>query len=409
MEAPNPFSITVMNPDIQIAKEEKKYLVKSDNKNYNLNLKNCSSYIIIYCYYIKNEKKNEYEQRYSLEELKQNKYLDICESIDELYAQLKIEFDKNITNIKENKDNINIFIPINHIKIKEITFTLPQIIKGEIGQIEDLKKEISILKNENKSLKKSIEKLENENKLINNKVLNLENDNKILFEKINNLENILKNDNSSLIKSNNLIDNKNMIDNKNLIDNNNLNDNKNMIDNINLIDNTNILKDNFDKQKILIKWIEQKTKKKNLKFQLIFRKSDNGHFSKDFHKYCDNKGPTLSIIETDRNSIIGGFTPLNFMNDAKGIEAYDFSNQSFIFSLNSMKKYDLINPKKNRAIYNWEKYGPNFGNGNIRLNSDLNLGESYTNKNGSFINDNTKFIDKDSFETNELEVFQVIY
>ena len=65
--------------------------------------------------------------------------------------------------------------------------------------------------------------------------------------------------------------------------------------------------------------------------------------------------------------------------------------------------------QKKRAIYNWEEYGPNFGNGNIRLQKNLNYGNSFTNKNGSFINDNTKFIEKDSFETNELEVFQVIY
>ena len=40
--------------------------------------------------------------------------------------------------------------------------------------------------------------------------------------------------------------------------------------------------------------------------------SINGRTSKDFHKYCDNKGPTLTIVKTTKNKIFGGFTPLNW-------------------------------------------------------------------------------------------------
>ena len=41
----------------------------------------------------------------------------------------------------------------------------------------------------------------------------------------------------------------------------------------------------------------QKIKKDNVDFSLIFRMSENGTKAEDFHKYCDNKGPSLVIIK----------------------------------------------------------------------------------------------------------------
>jgi hypothetical protein len=362
MEAPEPGGIGLLTPEIQNLKEESNYIVNVKNKSYNLCLQNYDIFINIYCFYMKDENKHEYEKRYSLEELKNNKYLAICDSIDELYTQLKLEFNKNITSIQESNDSIKIIIPINHIKIKDITFHLPTKIKTEKEKYEDLKEEVSLLRKENKSLKASIEQLENENKKINNKLINLENDNKILFEKIKNIEDKMKINNIS----------------------------KNDNDNANYINNTIILKESLDKQKTLINWIKQKTGKNEISFELLFRKSQNGENSTDFHRYCDNKGPTLSLIQTDKNFIIGGFTPLSFYNDEGGKKVYDSSNQTFIFSLNSMKKYDLIDPNINYAIYNYSGYGPNFGNGNIRLNDNVNYGDSFSYGHCSFINDGSK-------------------
>ena len=128
------------------------------------------------------------KKKYFIEEFKNFKYLSFCDSIDEVYAQLKLEFDKNNIIINENNDKIEIIIPINHIKIKDITFTLYKKTKHEKEIVEDLKNEISLLKIENKTLKTSIEKLENQNKLVNDNLINLNKDNKLLFEKISKLE-----------------------------------------------------------------------------------------------------------------------------------------------------------------------------------------------------------------------------
>ena len=45
--------------------------------------------------------------------------------------------------------------------------------------------------------------------------------------------------------------------------------------------------------------------------------SENGFTSKDFHYYCDNKGPTLILIKTSNDVIIGGFTPFNWESPNK--------------------------------------------------------------------------------------------
>ena len=379
MDAPNPIAFETKNPDIEEFKEEKNYLIKSNNKSFNLYIKNFTTYLNIYCFYNINDEKYEFEKNYNFNELKNNKYLTICDSIDEVYTQLKIELDKNNTNIKENNDNLIINIPINHIKIEDISFTLNKKIKSEKEQFEDLKEEVSILKNENKLFKTSIQNLEN-------KIINLEKENKMLFEKIKKLENIIE----EKIKNNNSIVEEKKLD--------------------NILINTVILKNEYKKQNTLINWIKQKTGKNINKFILLFRKSKNGNYSSDFHKFCDNKGPTLSLIKIKNDIIIGGFTPLNWKNDKNGKEVYDNSNQTFIFSLKSMKKYDLIEPNKNAAIYNYSEYGPNFRIGNIRLDTNLNKGDSYSTPLCSFIQDcQSELTGDENFETEELEVFQVRY
>ena len=138
--------------------------------------------------------------------------------------------------------------------------------------------------------------------------------------------------------------------------------------------------------------------------------SEKGSDSKDFHNYCDNKGSTLILVKTTNNKIFGGFTPLNWKNNGGYI--YDESNQTFIFSLNLMKKYDMIN-NKGKAIY-CDSRGPNFGACDIGLSYNLKNGESYANKQCNFLSNNNLELTggkgiNDTFKTEEFEVFKVIY
>ena len=78
-------------------------------------------------------------------------------------------------------------------------------------------------------------------------------------------------------------------------------------------------------------WIDNNNE---IKFDLIFRMSKDGDQSKDFHNNCDNKDPTLILIETVKGYIFGGYTPLNWDNIG-----FQNDEETFIFSIN---KYSPI-------------------------------------------------------------------
>ena len=60
---------------------------------------------------------------------------------------------------------------------------------------------------------------------------------------------------------------------------------------------------------MLREWINPN---KEIKFELLFWKSKDGSNASYFHKYCDNKGPTLTLIHTNKGKIFGGYTPINW-------------------------------------------------------------------------------------------------
>ena len=224
------------------------------------------------------------------------------------------------------------------------------------------------LKEENKNMKNEINELKEENKKLNDK----------LDSVINKLQ---------LTKENN----------------NNVNEND-------IFMKSSILKDNINEINKIIYWIKRKINKNIIGFNLIFNLNKNGEKGTDFHKYCDNKGPTLILIKTKTNNIFGGFTPLNWKGD-NDIRPKDNSNQTFIFSLDRNKIFDIIDINL-RAIRCRENEGPVFGNCDFKLGANLRKIESYSNGN-YFTKNNLELTgrkgNKETLETQEFEVFEVIY
>ena len=180
--------------------------------------------------------------------------------------------------------------------------------------------------------------------------------------------------------------------------------------NNNFINSSSIIKD-YSYNNYLIKWIEEEINKKFIKFELIFRMSENGTNSEDFHKYCDNRGPTLTLIKTTNNKIFGGFTPLSWKS--QGCLIKDLNKQTFIFSLDLKKKYKLLNENTD-GIFCFHIFGPNFGGFSFWLNQNMKIGEVHTNKvYNLFLEDNSKKKGKEgeyeSFEVDDFEVYKVIY
>ena len=178
----------------------------------------------------------------------------------------------------------------------------------------------------------------------------------------------------------------------------------------NIIDSL-ILNKKKDKQEIIINWIKEKTNKDKINFEKIFTMSLNGSSSKDFHNYCDNKGPTLTLVKTTKNKIFGGFTPLNW--DSTSGSKNDETNQTFIFSIDLMKKYDMINKEK-LAINCNKKYGPYFGGRDFSIELNMKECSTYANSATNFLSNNNLELtgsrgNDESVNIEDFEVFKVIY
>ena len=104
--------------------------------------------------------------------------------------------------------------------------------------------------------------------------------------------------------------------------------------------------------KYIMNWISPN---KTIYFNLIYNLS-YGNTAKSFHNYCDNKGPTLTVVYATSGYYFGGYTTENW--DCSN--AYKKDANAFIFSLNNNKYAKASN---DNAIYCNSSYGPTFGGG----------------------------------------------
>ena len=176
-------------------KAEKAYTFTSNKNNaFNIIFKNYSNYILINGFLNNNSiNYSIYQKKYNINDLKNNKYLSLCDTVDEMFNQIIFELEKNNKiSLVENNKKIIFKIPVEHVKIKEITFTLEEKIKTEKELIKDLYQEIDKLKVENNNIKEEFNKMKKDfdliksaNKELNEKNLNLENQLKIFSDKLN--------------------------------------------------------------------------------------------------------------------------------------------------------------------------------------------------------------------------------
>ena len=156
----------------------------------------------------------------------------------------------------------------------------------------------------------------------------------------------------------------------------------------------------FD-EKLVISWLNNK----NIKSELLFRKTRDGSTSNDFHNKCDNKGITIIFIETTKEYKFGGYTELEWDNTG-----YNTNKSTFLFSFNNNQKYIARN--NNYSIYCGSDYGPRFGCGypEIYLYKTLNKGQSY-----DYSDENTFVLGRkltngeEYWNVKELEAFKITY
>ena len=98
-------------------------------------------------------------------------------------------------------------------------------------------------------------------------------------------------------------------------------------------------------------------------FKLLYRGSKDWFNCKSFHEKCNNKGPTITLIQTEKGHIFGGFTSISWSNDGND----HFDKNTFIFSLSNIynsKPIKFEADGKGINIFHSSNIGPNFGGRN---------------------------------------------
>ena len=152
-------------------------------------------------------------------------------------------------------------------------------------------------------------------------------------------------------------------------------------------------------------------KKPNLKIKvkLLYTPTLEENSWRDFHNYCDNKGPTIILCESTTGKRFGGYTSVSW--DLKNAGYNDIN--AFLFSLDNKKIYDKGN---NKQIYCGNNHGVQFIGNTLGLiwNEDgkfigENQSSHYTKGHECFNVPMNALSGADKFYMKEMEVYQVIF
>jgi len=98
-------------------------------------------------------------------------------------------------------------------------------------------------------------------------------------------------------------------------------------------------------------------------YKLLLRGSRDGFTSSDFHRLCNDKGPTVTIIKVKgTGQLIGGYTPSSWRSNGDWV----YSGGNFLFSLRNESGVHVVHSKQKSGqtgVYYRGDYGPIFGPG----------------------------------------------
>jgi hypothetical protein len=153
-----------------------------------------------------------------------------------------------------------------------------------------------------------------------------------------------------------------------------------------------------------------------VRLELLYRASRDGFMARDFHRLCDNKGATVTVIRSKKGYVFGGYVDQSWNCS----DVWVASSSAFLFSLvrpsSSVAMKLPLNGTNNQYAMRCDSlYGPKFGNYDIEVhesantnsNSYTNLGRSYKLPDG--IEDGrTFFTGTCSFQASEVKVYRVV-
>ncbi|XP_060598691.1 uncharacterized protein LOC132752388 isoform X2 [Ruditapes philippinarum] len=170
----------------------------------------------------------------------------------------------------------------------------------------------------------------------------------------------------------------------------------------------------------------------NKKLILLYKAKQEANVD-EFHRKCDAKGPTVTILYGAYNTTFGGYTSKDWSSPTKERTIQD--DKAFLFTKSDSADAKCVilpikDDKKNVAITCYAKYGPTFGGGTLtgydlltfkkkppsefrdgylRLNGTLQINKAYDSRAKDPSLPKTKTVDINSGKmiVKELEVYQV--
>ena len=155
----------MLTPIENIKNKEKTFEVKSNKNNlFYIHFLNKGNTLLISAYYKNEISKFEYESEFDLSYIKKVKLFTIYDTLDEGLDEIFSGINTGKSSIIEDTNFINLNIPLNNNKYKEIIFKIEQMKKSDKDKIDELYEIIKELKQENTYLKNKIDNMERDMK-----------------------------------------------------------------------------------------------------------------------------------------------------------------------------------------------------------------------------------------------------
>lgn len=156
-----------------------------------------------------------------------------------------------------------------------------------------------------------------------------------------------------------------------------------------------------------LEMLTRKINKSNNKIilNLLYKATADSDNASAFHQKCDKAESTLVLVESDKGKRFGGFTSKNWRGDC--VEKKD--TEAFVFSLDTMKIYDIIEGED--AIGCYPQCGPVF------MGCQIRIFDNAFKKGGTTFERNVNYETEEDFElaggerafgVKEIEVYEVI-
>ena len=130
-----------------------------------------------------------------------------------------------------------------------------------------------------------------------------------------------------------------------------------------------ILKNDLENHRMVADWVSETLKSIGGSFDLLYRGSRDGFGAKNFHKKCDNKGPTIVIIENTSGNKFGGYAAVSWTSMHQSNQSKD-SFSSFLFSIDKKEKLPYKPESGSQVLCRHSGYGPIFGASHTLLIDD---------------------------------------